>query len=192
MGRHSKGDPGPFYRSVLGWFLPWILIGLVVIVAIWFLVGAIGGDEVMPTAADRSPSPTPSAEPSESPTEIVVASPKPSRAHAPKPKPKRTKSKKPAEVALITEGINVQVLNGTSDTSADDAVAGSLAALGFRIEAIDDSSKAYSQTTVFWSYPEARKAAEALAARMGWLVQPKPDNLSTQVALHVVVGEDQV
>ena len=190
MGRHSKGDQGPFYRSLLGWFLPWILIALVVGVAIWFLVSAIGGDEVTPSAADRSPSPSESPEPTPSDTEIVLASPKPTPTQKPKPKP--TKTKEPKEIALITEGINIQVLNGTGDTSVDDAVASTLTGLGFRIEAIDDSSKAYARTTVFWSYPEAQKAAEALAARMGWVAQPKPENLSDTVAVHVVVGEDEV
>lgn len=190
MGRHSSSEQGPFYRSLLGWFLPWILIAVVVGVSVWFLVNAIGGDEVTPSAADATPSPTPSVTPSPTETEIVVASPQPTRTKTQKPKP--TKSKKPKEVALITEGMNVQVLNGTGDTSADDAVAARLADLGFRIEAIDDSSKAYSRTTVFWSYPEAQKAAEALASRMGWIAQPKPENLSATVALHVVVGEDEV
>lgn len=190
MGRHSKGDQGPFYRSLLGWFLPWFLIALVVGVAIWFLVNAIGGEELQPSVADRSPSPTRSAEPSPSETELVLATPEPTESKAPKPKP--TRSKEPKDVALITEGINIQVLNGTGDTSADDAVADRLTGLGYRIEAIDDSSKAYARTTVFWSYPEAQTAAERLAARMGWLVQPKPDNLSDTVALHVVVGEDEV
>ncbi len=121
-------------------------------------------------------------------TEIVVASPEPSRTKKPKP----NKTKEAEQVALITEGINVQVLNGTADTSADDAVAARLSGLGFRIEAIDDSSAAYARTTVFWSYPEAQKAAEALATRMGWIAKPKPENLSATVALHVVVGEDEV
>ena len=190
MGRHSQGDQGPFYRSLIGWFLPWILIAVVVGVAIWFLVDAIGGDEVTPSPADRSPASTPSAEPSPTETEIVVATPEPAESKTPKPKP--TKSKEPKQVALITEGINVQVLNGTSDTSVDNAVADTLAGLGFRIEAIDDSSRAYTQTTVFWSYPDAQKAAEALAARMNWVAQPKPENLSATVALHVVVGQDEL
>jgi hypothetical protein len=175
---------------LLGWLLPWLLIALVVGIAIWFLVSAIGGDEVAPPVADRSPSPTESAEPSPSETEIVLATPKPTRSKAPKPKPTRTKE--PKDLALITEGINIQVLNGTGDTAVDDAVADALSALGFRIEAMDDSSKAYARTTVFWSYPEAQEAAERLAARRGWIAQPKPENLSDTVALHVVVGEDEL
>lgn len=190
MGRHSNSDQGPFYRSLLGWLLPWLLISLVVGVAIWFLVTAIGGDGVTPSVAQRSPSPTESAEPSPSETEIVLASPQPTQ--PPKRKPKPAKTKEPKEIALITEDMNVQVLNGTGDTAADDKVADTLRGLGFAIEAIDDSSKAYARTTVFWSYAEAQKAAEALAARMGWVAQPKPENLSATVALHVVVGEDEV
>lgn len=188
MGRHSKGGQGPFYRSLLGWFLPWLLIALVVGVAIWFWVNALGGEEIQPSTADRSPSPSPSAEPSPTETELVLATPKATASKTPKPKA----SKEPKDVALITEGINVQVLNGTADTLADDEVAETLTGLGFSVEAIDDSSKGYAQTTVFWSYPEAQTAAERLATRMGWLAQPKPENLSDTVALHVVVGEDEV
>jgi len=39
---------------------------------------------------------------------------------------------------------------------------------------------------------EAQEAAERLAARQGWIAQPKPENLSDTVALHVVVGEDEL
>ena len=192
MGRHSKGDQGPFYRSLLGWFVPWLLVAAVVGVAIWFLVDAIGGEEVASSSGDRTPtaSPSPTAAPSPTETAIVLASPKPTSSPASKPKPE--KSQDPKDVALITEGINIQVLNGTTDTAADDALADTLTGLGFTVEAIEDSSKAYPRTTVFWSYPEAQEAAEALAARMGWLAQPKPENLSDTVALHVVVGTDEV
>lgn len=185
MGRHSAGEQGPFYRSVLGWFLPWLLIAAVVGVAVWILVNMVGGDESKPPVADRSPSASPTPSPTE--TEIAIATPSPTPSE-----PEPGDSPKPKPVRLITEGINVQVLNGTSDTAADDALADRLAGLGFTIEAIEDSSVRYPRTTVFWSYPEAQEAAEALAARFDWVAEEKPANLSDTVALHVVVGEDEL
>jgi hypothetical protein len=31
-----------------------------------------------------------------------------------------------------------------------------------------------------------------LAGRFGWVALPKPDNLSAEVSIHVVVGQDEV
>lgn len=190
MGRHSAGEQGPFIRSVLGWFVPWFLIAAVVGVAVWILVNALGGDEAKPVADAGSPTPSATATPSRTDTKpkVAVASPKPKA----KPKPKARKTKRPGPPPLITADINIQVLNGTSDPAVDDAIAARLEGLGFRIEAIDGSSAVYHRTTVFWSYPEAQKAAEVLARRFGWVAQPKPDNLSDTVAVHVVVGADEV
>lgn len=189
MGRHSAGRQGPFYRSLVGWMLPWLLIAALVGIAIWFLVGTLGGDDPTVPAAEAtsSPSPTPSPEPSET---LVVATPTEQPSPKPSPKPKPTKS--PKEKPLITEGINVQILNSTSNTSVDDAIADRLSALGFRIENLESASRTYPRTTVFWSYPEAQEAAERLAARFDWLADPKPDNLSETVAIHVVVGNDEL
>ena len=186
MGRHSAGKKGPFYRSLVGWFLPWLLIAGVVAAAVWVLVMTLGGDETTdPTpAADES---SPAATPTPTETEVAVATPTPVESETPEPDETRSDKPKP----LITEGINVQVLNSTPDTSVDDAMADRLTGLGFTIEAIDDASRVYERTVVFWSYPEAEKAAKRLAARFGWDVETKPENLSDTVALHVVVGLDE-
>lgn len=185
MGRHSAGRQGPFYRSLLGWALPWLLIAAFVGVAVWFLVGSLGGDDASSPTADETPSPVDSPTPEASET-LVLASPTPS------PTPKPTRTKDAARKPLITEGINVQVLNSTSDSTVDDAIAERLTDLGFRIENLERASRAYERTTVFWSYPEAREAAERLAARFDWVAEPKPENLSETVALHVVVGTDEL
>lgn len=189
MGRHSADRQGPFYRSLVGWFLPWFLVAVVVAIAVWFLVGALGGDEPTSPVVDEtaSPSPTPSPEPTET---LVLASPTDEPSPEASPRPRRTRSPEPQE--LIVEGINVQILNSTSDTSVDDAIADRLSDLGFRIENLERASREYPRTTVFWSYPEAREAAERLAARFDWIAEPKPDNLSATVAIHVVVGTDEV
>lgn len=189
MGRHSAGKSGPFYRSLFGWFLPWLLIAAVVAAAVWVLVMTLGGEETvdpLPTAGETSPAESPS--PTE--TSVVLESPSPTPQETSTPRPDKKRSPKPKP--LITDGINIQVLNSTSDTSVDDAVADRLTGLGFRIEAIDDASRAYDRTIVYWSYPEAREAGERLARRFGWEVGAKPDNLSATVALHVVVGADEL
>lgn len=189
MGRHSAGKQGPFYRSLIGWMLPWLLIAAFVGVAVWFLVGSLGADEPVSPIADESssPSPTPTPEPSET---LVIATPTDEPSPVKSPKPRRTKAARSEE--LIVEGINIQILNSTSDTSVDDAIADRLSELGFRIENLERASRTYPRTTVFWSYPEAQEAAERLAARFDWLVEPKPDNLSPTVAVHVVVGTDEL
>lgn len=158
-----------------------VLVGI----AVWFLVGALGGDDpTVPAAREsESPSPTPTPTPTET---LVLASP----TDEPTPQAKPTKTAEPKE--LIVEGINIQILNSTSDTSADDAIADRLRGLGFRIENLERASRAYDRTTVFWSYPEAQEAAERLAARFGWVAEAKPDNLSATVAIHVVVGNDEL
>jgi hypothetical protein len=188
VGRHSSGSQFRFYRSVFAWIFPWLLVAGLLGVGIWIGVDALSNeDEIVtpPVAAvtSVSPSPTP-ATPSEDPEPELTPSDEPSDKPSDKPSPKES------EVALITENMTVQVLNGTGTPSADELMADRLAQLGFDVVALGGSSKAYSVTTVFWSYTESQEAAEALAEKEGWAVSPKPSNLSTTVALHVVVGDD--
>jgi hypothetical protein len=186
-GRHSTDDDGAYVRSLIGWFVPWSLVALVVGAGIVTLVDWVGAPEVTPPPAPHvraSPSPT------TSPTEIVLASP------SPKPSPTREEKPSPtpkdrSDVRLITKDINVQVLNGTSDPDAAERMAQKLIGLGYRVESVGDSSKSYGETTVFWSYVEARRAGEALAERFDWVSGEKPSNLSSEVAVHVVVGADE-
>jgi len=197
VGKHSSPSGGAFYRSLVGSLLPWALISAVVAVGIWVGVGAVGSEDPEQTppanaVAQAPPSPTPSVTPTASPTR----SPDPKKTAADKKEPDRKKgdrkdSKKPKN-ALITADVTVQVLNGTGAPYADDDMADQLARLGFEVVAVDGSSRAYAETTVFWSFAEARKAAEALARKYGWAVGPKPSNLSTTVDLHVIVGDDYV
>ena len=182
MGRHSSDQQWHFYRSVAAWMVPWLLVAAVAITAVTIAVDAIGGN------SDEEPPPVAQ---SESRGSQEPASPSP----APSPTVKAKKLKKsPApsqEIELVTDGISVQVLNGTASPHADTLMADRLAGLGFDVYAVDSASAGYSQTTVFWSYAEARPAAEALAKKFGWASGEKPSNLSTSVALHVVVGTDE-
>ena len=111
---------------------------------------------------------------------------------SPTPEPTKTKSekKKDKPVRLIIEGVTIQVLNGTSDPEAGQAMATELTELGFQVVTVESTSKPYKETTVYWSIPDAERAGDALASKRNWLVDEKPDNLSDSVSLHVVVGDD--
>lgn len=135
--------------------------------------------------AEESPSPMESSEPEES-VEPAEETPTPDEA-TPTPEEKTPKLPK----KLITEGISVQVLNGTDDPEAGTAMSEKLAALGYQIVALETSTE-YKETTVFWSFPDAKRAAKALAAKFGWAVDEKPGNLADTVSLHVVVGKDEI
>jgi hypothetical protein len=190
MGRHSSPEQWPFYRSVVGWLLPWVMIAGVVGVAVWVAVASVGGKDVSPELAGGK-APAHRAD-SVTATPPETSAPAPAHTHKPKPPPEPEPEDTPSVLPkLITNGVSVQVLNGSGTTGADQAMADRLTTLGFRIVAVVEASKPYDKTTVFWSSNESRPAAEALAQHFGWLVQPKPHNLSPEVSVHVVVGKDE-
>lgn len=189
MGRHSSESQWPFYRSLIGWFLPWVLIAGVVAVGVVVAVDVMSGDEITDPIVASSPSDSPSPSPSPTEQTPVIS---PSAEATKSPEPKRSKEPASEDQELITDGMTVQVLNGTGVASADDDMANRLAQLGFEIVALGGSNKEYGATTVFWSVADAQEAAERLAKRFGWASGPKPANLSTTVKLHVVVGMDEV
>jgi hypothetical protein len=191
MGKHSSPQQFHFYRSLVGWLLPWLMIAAVVGIAVWVTVDAIGGKEVQGTPLAQTTTTSPSPKPTQASTLPASPSPSPKAKSSPSNKPSPRASKAPSKHRLITAGITVQVLNATSVADADDRMADRLASLGFDVIALDGSSKEYSQTTVYWAVASAEDAAKRLAAKFGWLAAPKPDNLSTQVSIHVVVGSDE-
>ena len=185
VGRHSAGDQRAFYRSAVLWFLPWAVMGVVGLGALWIALDTVGNlvgnDDApspprrdaavvdsTPTPAEESPSPSP--EPPEEPA-----------------RPKKDKNEDEPE--LITEGISVQVLNGTAEDQADDRLAEELEGLGYEIGAVNPYLTR-PDSIVFWSSEEYRAAAEALAEHLGWPATPKPKDLSSEVSIHVIVGAD--
>jgi LytR cell envelope-related transcriptional attenuator len=188
MGRHSSPEQWPFYRSVAGWFLPWVMVAGVVGVALWVAVASLGGDDGASPALSTARSPSPRTE---QPVAPPVESPDPVETKKKKP-PKEREESEPPEPELITDGITVQILNASGSPGAEQPIADELGGLGFEIVTVVDASRIYEQTTVFWSSEESRAAAEALAGRFEWIVEPKPENLSADVSVHVVVGEDEV
>lgn len=181
MGRHSSPSQGPFYRSIAGWAALWVTIAVITGIAVWLTVTTIGGPEVTPTAATEpretsEPEPEPTEESTDDPVIVASVSPTPEETRTPE---------------LITEGVTVQVLNGTAQPDAAQTMADRLGGLGFTVVTVEESSRTYQETTVFWSSDASREAAEALAVRFGWVAGPQPGNLSTSVSLHVVVGADE-
>jgi LytR cell envelope-related transcriptional attenuator len=184
VGRHSSPRQWRYYFSILRYALPWILLTVVGVSAVWAGVGALGDDELDPTkgpVVSEAEDPSARADPSAEATPVEPE-------ETPDEGGGETEDRQPP---LITEGITVQVLNGTDVTGADQDMAGRLQELGFQVMNVVPASIAYAETTVLWSYAESEEAAMRLAERFGWQVKPKPDNLSTQVALHVVVGSDE-
>jgi hypothetical protein len=177
-------------KSAFMWFLPWLLGAVVGIGAVWIAIdAAFGGATESPPdqpseravgAADSSPS----VESSPVETPASEGTPTPSEEAEPE---KKKREKKDAR--LIGEGVPIQILNGTSLPDADDRVAADLEPFGFEIVAMNPWH-ATPVTVVYWSTPDDEKTATLLAKEFGWTAQPKPEELSTEVSLHIVVGAD--
>lgn len=190
MGRHSSPEQGPFYRSFVAWLFPWILIGIFVLAAVYVAVDVVGKDETKITPAAK---PSRSSAPAEETVEPEESeTPEPVESETPDPQEIEEPDDGGSDKPLITEDITIQVLNGTASTEADDRMADRLSSLGFEVVAVQGSSKQYTETTVFWSFPGAQEAAERLADRFGWAAAMRPSNLSSTVDIHVVVGSDEV
>ena len=177
-------------RSLLGWVGAWVIVAIATGIGVWVVVNSIGGREIhtklnsAQAENDHHSKATPEPKETAQPEETVAVVDTPSPVATPR-------SKSPHKESLKTEGITVQVLNGTLQKDAGRVMADRLADLGYSIVAVEESVKAYSQTTVFWSSQSSRSAAEALAEHFGWRAQPKPENLSPTVSIHVVVGADE-
>ncbi|MBW3595145.1 MAG: LytR C-terminal domain-containing protein [Actinobacteria bacterium] len=191
MGRHSSPDQGHFYRSFFGWLGLWAMIAVATAVAVWFTVSAIGGPDArtsLATDAASEDEEPPVSDPAPTVSGARIAN---DTASTPTPSPRPARKDRRDKAKLITEGVTIQVLDGTANAAAPQAVADKLSGLGYSVVAIEASSRLYSDTTVFWSTDASRDAAEALAQRFGWVAEQKPANLSASVSLHVVVGADE-
>jgi hypothetical protein len=144
-------------------------------------------------AASLPATPRPVATPSESATPAAANTPTDRVTPAPSPAQSATKEQTSTGPGnqIITDGVTVQVLNASGRGKADNAVTQELRHLGFDIVAVNPAAKIYTKTTVFWSEPSGKPAAQALAERFHWKSGPRPKTLSKSVTTHVVVGEDE-
>jgi LytR cell envelope-related transcriptional attenuator len=207
---------------VVGWFLPWAVIALVLGAAVWIAVG-VGGRGLEATDASR-PDTRGQQSPADGAGGAGETDDPDGGGDASKPAGKDDRSSREAggqgeqsgegdrasggkgatsgergdkapgdrSVQLLTDGFPVQVLNASTSATADNAMAERLANLGYTVASVVSASQPYQTTTVFWSFPGAEKAATRLAQRFGWEAAPKPVNLSPEVAIHVVVGNDEI
>ena len=189
MGRHSSESQVPFYRSLAKWLAPWLIVASLAVAGVWVGVGALGDGPL------ETPSPVNDTESSDPPDPVVTESPSPEPEVSVEPTPTVKPEPEPEETPKVAaprgNGLTTQVLNGTGVEEANDRVAARLEKLGYEIVNLEGASTAYSATTVFWSYPQAKKPAVRLATYFGWEAAPKPSNLSSTVALHIVVGADE-
>ena len=195
-GRHSSDDQVAFYRSAFLWFLPWLVVGVVAIGAILIAIDALGNDPAPESASNRGDGGGAAAAPAHTETsegeEVDLPDPPDEEPMEPEEEKKKKKNKDESEdVELITDGISVQVLNGTSEDSLDDEWADKLEGLGFEIAAVNPYVST-DKTVVYWSTTEAHDAAEALADKFEWVAEAKPEELSTEVDIHLYLGPDEL
>ena len=190
-------------------------VGLVVLVAAIFgVLGMIGRDDPTLDIADGPEEPeedvategAPVEEPAETPPEGPVEAPaeeepeepadegpeEPAEEEPAEEEPAEEPEEEPSPPAIDPAEISVQVLDGYREDggAAADAVFEQLEAAGYRIIARNPAI-AYEVTTVLWTAgyeAEGRQVAEEIGAPEA---REQPGNLSTSVNVHVVVGADR-
>ena len=191
MGRHSSNDRWPFLRSVTGYALPWVVIAILVGIAVWIAVGAVGGEPVSVGDASSETSPSAESSPAPGPTPAPIGTPADEVAQKDMDEAPGKGRVTTSDGDLVTEGILVQVLNGTGGVEgAAELMANRLTRLGYEIYAIN-TGLTIDRTTVYWTTEPGKEAAISLAAHFGWDVGAAPPSLSEEVDIAVVVGPDE-
>ncbi|MGH9196658.1 MAG: LytR C-terminal domain-containing protein [Acidimicrobiia bacterium] len=180
MGKHSAEDERAFWKSLAFFGLKWVgvvALPLLAVWGVWRLVNepdrqVIVASETKTPAASPSGSPTPEASP-------TTEAPPPEESPAPPPQspsPKRTGK--------------VQVLNGAAVSGIGQKAADRLKEAGYEIVAVQNASRRYEKTTIFYQ-EGSRPMAEEIAALFGFgIVEAAPANLSKDVPVTVVTGDD--
>ena len=143
-----------------------------------------GEEDEPPRVEQPEPDPVPLEEPTEEPA--------PEDEDAPQPDGEDDAPAPDGPGRIDPADVSVQVLDGYQQDggAAVDEVAARLGELGYRVVATNPALR-YEVTTVLWTdgfEAEGRQVAEDLGAAE---VRQQPGNLSTQVAVHVVVGADR-
>ena len=196
--RHTPPDDNSFSRSLLQHLGAALALVLVVAAGFWAIGQVDGGDDDVAVVAEPSPTeePVAAASPSEpTPTAAGTTAPEPTpTATTPEPEPSPEPSPEPtATQELAPAEVSIQVLDAVLDDGGEAAqkVADELEADGYDVVVVNDSFRKYDQTTVFYTDGQ-QAAAQQLASQYGFAaVEPKPDNLSDSVDIHLVVGADR-
>ena len=95
MGRHSSNKQFRYYQSVVGWVVPWALVGVVAVTAVWIAIGALGRDDL-----DTRPPGGAAAQGPEGPGSGTTANaPEPSASPSPSQSPEPEQSQEPDAVS---------------------------------------------------------------------------------------------
>lgn len=177
-------------------------VGLIVAAAVLFaLIGAVTDEDTDPVAGDPTEDVTPTATESptgggdvtDEPTSPAPTTPAETATPTPTDGATETATDDPTTDPRIDPAtVSVQVLDAVLDDAGATAaeVADQLAADGYQLIAENPAVRVYEQTTVFF-VADNRPAAQQIAEDYGFsVVEPAPDNLSSSVDVHVVVGQD--
>lgn len=190
----ESGDRSPASVATIA------IVGIVLIAVVtgaFWLIGRTGGDEP-PVIGAPAEQDTEESTPQETAPETPAADPSPTEPNTPGPSPDVTPTLTASPTEAGTEGaqerseITVQVLDAAGDdgSAAEDA-AGRLRELGYQVVAVNRAVRTYESSTLFYTEdhePDARLIAEDLTQFD--VVDEAPDNLSSSVDVHAVVGQD--
>jgi LytR cell envelope-related transcriptional attenuator len=178
--------PGPTARAAL------VLVAFLAVFLIVDRMSAPGGARRTAAAPPTSAAPQPDA--SASPTTTTVAPTTTTRApttRAPTTTAPPTTKRATGPTLRPAAGVSVQVLNGAWVTGLARRVADQVRAAGYDVVAARTALGSYSVSRIYYT-GDHRADAEAFKDRFPAfsVIEPAPANLSRQVALHVVIGED--
>jgi hypothetical protein len=204
--KHATPGDASFRSSVVRNLGGGVLL-VVAVAALFAVIGMVGGDDATPASApqDEGDPGAGAAGPDEGTDDEAGATadpegdagiedagepaPEPAEPDAAEPEPEEPEEPAPA---LDPAEVSVQVLDGYREDggAAADAVAAALVEAGYRIVARNPAIP-YTITTVLYTAGN-EAAGRQVAAELGVSeVREQPGNLSTEVAVHVVIGADR-
>ena len=197
MGRHDDPDPAPFYTS-LGSAILRGLLALFLSFGLYAVLASIR-DVGTPPPATTGLRSTDAGSAGEAPVDVFESAPT-DRAPSPDGRSssqidERTPTASPAGSDQLADApspraTTVQVLDAGAGGRGTDEVVTRLKQLGYEVVAVNDATRAYDVTTVFYTDGQ-EAAAQALRVRDSRFSKLGPNrNLSKAVDLHVVAGSD--
>lgn len=200
--RHRSQRDDAFLAS-LGRHVSAALALVVVMAGAFWAIGSVDDADGDLVVADSPPATSPTGDPATSPpaTGSEPAAPSPTGTGDSSPSPTQTatddatseEEPPPSSGGIPPSEISIQVLDAVlvdGDTAAEE-LADHLETDGYDVVVVNQASKVYDETTVFYT-PGFEDSARQVAGQYGITrVEEKPDNLSDTVRVHLVVGRDR-
>ena len=178
--------------AALGRNLVGALVLIAVVAAAFWAVGRVRDNDPGDGPIITGPS-TPVAVDSTTPSGVETS---PGATTSPSPEPSGSVSPEPTgpppDPTISPSAVSIQILDAAGDDGTRaDAADEALRAAGYNVIVVNRAVRVYEESTLFYSEGQ-EGAAQQIAASFPQftVVQPKPDNLSSDVAVHVVVGRD--